>query len=203
MCGAGGVTRCACFKLQSPFDELTAALTIANSNKDIRIVSMPHQRISLIAALATNGVIGIGNRLPWNLSEDLKYFKALTMGHHILMGRKTYESIGRPLPGRTTVIITRGGFEAPAGSIVAHSIPDAIAACKGDTEIFFVGGAELYVQVLPIADRLYLTEIQTDVEGDAWFPEYNRAEWKEISRDKRKDEASGIEYHFVVYDRAS
>jgi dihydrofolate reductase len=164
---------------------------------------MPHQRISLIAALARNGVIGIENRLPWKLSDDLKYFKALTMGHHILMGRKTYESIGRPLPGRTTVIITRGGFDAPEGCVVAHSIPDAIAACKGDEEIFFVGGAELYAQALPIADRIYLTEIQADVEGDAWFPNHNRAKWNEVSRDKRKDEATGLQYHFAIYDRAS
>ncbi|MGA7178100.1 MAG: dihydrofolate reductase [Thiobacillaceae bacterium] len=164
---------------------------------------MPQQRISLIAALARNGVIGIENRLPWKLSDDLKHFKALTMGHHILMGRKTYESIGRPLPGRITVIITRGGFNAPKGCVVAHSIPDAIAASKGDEEIFFVGGAELYRQALPITHRLYLTEIQADVQGDAWFPEYNRAEWNEVSRDKRKDEASGLDYHFVVYDRTS
>lgn len=162
---------------------------------------MLQQRISLIAALAKNRVIGIENRLPWKLSDDLKYFKALTLGHHILMGRKTYESIGRPLPGRTTVIITRGGFDAPEGCVVAHSIPEAIAACQGDEEIFFVGGAELYRQALPIVNRLYLTEIQAEVEGDAWFPEYNRDDWKETSRDRRKDEASGLHYHFVVYDR--
>ena len=162
---------------------------------------MPRQRISLVAALARNGVIGIENRLPWKLSDDLKYFKALTLGHHILMGRKTYESIGRPLPGRTTVIITRGGSPAPDGCVVAHSISDAIAACKDDEEIFFVGGADLYRQALSLADRLYLTEIQAEVEGDAWFPEFNRAQWKEVSRERRTDEASGLEYHFVVYDR--
>jgi dihydrofolate reductase len=164
---------------------------------------MTHQRISLIAALATNRVIGIENRLPWKLSDDLKYFKALTMGHHILMGRKTYESIGRPLPGRTTVIITRGGFNAPAGCVVAHSIPEAIAACGEDEEIFFVGGAELYRQALHIVDRLYLTEVHAEVQGDAWFPEYDRDRWKEISRDGRRDEASGLAYDFVVYDQVN
>ncbi len=162
---------------------------------------MNKPRISLIAALARNGVIGIENRLPWKLSDDLKYFKALTMGHHILMGRKTYESIGRPLPGRTTVIITRGKFPAPEGGIVAHSIPDAITACRDDGEIFFVGGAELYRQALPLADRLYLTEIQAEVEGDAWFPDYDRAQWAEVSRDRRREDLSGLAYHFVVYDR--
>jgi dihydrofolate reductase len=162
---------------------------------------MIQQRISLIAALATNRVIGINNTLPWKLSDDLKYFKALTMGHHILMGRKTYESIGRPLPGRTTVIITRSGFNAPEGCIVARSIPEAIASCKDDDEIFFVGGAEMYKQALPIVDRLYLTEVHAEIEGDAWFPEYDKSRWSEVSRDKRKDEASGLAYHFVVYDQ--
>jgi dihydrofolate reductase len=163
---------------------------------------VPRQRISLIAALARNRVIGIKNRLPWKLSDDLKRFKALTLGHHILMGRKTYESIGRPLPGRTTVIISRGGFPAAEGCIVAHSIDEAIAACGSDEEIFFVGGADLYRQALPMADRLYLTEIQADVEGDAWFPEFDRVQWKEASRDRRMEERSGLEYHFVVYDRS-
>jgi dihydrofolate reductase len=162
---------------------------------------MLHQRISLVAALARNGVIGIENRLPWRLSDDLKYFKALTMGHHIIMGRKTYQSIGRPLPGRTTVVITRGDVTGSEGCRVAHSIPDAVDACRGDPEIFFVGGAELYRQVLPLVERLYLTEIQEDVAGDAWFPEYNKAEFKEISRDRRIDEATHLEYHFVVYQR--
>jgi dihydrofolate reductase len=159
------------------------------------------QRISIISALAKNRVIGINNTLPWRLPEDLKYFKALTLGHHILMGRKTYESIGKPLPGRTTVIITRGDYPAPEGVKIAHSLQEAIAGCGSDEEIFFVGGAELYAQALPLADRLYLTEIQADVEGDAWFPEFDRAQWQEISRDQRHDETSGRYYHFVVYDR--
>ena len=163
---------------------------------------MSRQRISLIAALATNRVIGIENRLPWKLSDDLRHFKALTLGHHILMGRKTYESIGRPLPGRTTVIITRATLSAPDGCLVAHSIQDAIAACDGDEEIFFVGGADLYRQALPLADRLYLTEIQADVKGDAWFPEFDRAQWNEVSRDRRTEETSGLEFHFVVYERS-
>lgn len=160
------------------------------------------RRISLISALAQNRTIGIDNTLPWRLPEDLRHFKALTLGHHILMGRKTYESIGRPLPGRTTVIITRGDYAAPAGVKIAHSLQEAIAICGADEEIFFVGGAQLYAQALPLADRLYLTEIQAEVEGDAWFPDYDRAQWREVSRDRRTDEAAGLDYHFVVYDRA-
>lgn len=158
-------------------------------------------RISIISALAKNRTIGINNTLPWRLPEDLKYFKALTLGHHILMGRKTWESIGRPLPGRTTVIITHGDYPAPEGVKIARSLQQAIDVCGADEEIFFVGGAQLYAQALPLADRLYLTEIQAEVEGDAWFPEYDPAHWREVSRDKRHDEASGRDYHFVVYDR--
>ena len=160
------------------------------------------RRFSHISALAQNRTIGIDNTLPWRLPEDLRPFKALTLGHHILIGSKTYESIGKPLPGRTTVIITRGDYAAPAGVKIAHSLQEAIAICGADEEIFFVGGAQLYAQALPLADRLYLTEIQAEVEGDAWFPDYDRAQWREVSRDRRTDEAAGLEYHFVVYDRA-
>lgn len=158
-------------------------------------------RISIISALAQNRVIGINNTLPWRLPEDLKYFKSLTLGHHILMGRKTYESIGKPLPGRITVIITRGNYPAPDGVKIAHSLKEAIEICGDDGEIFFVGGAELYAQALPLADRLYLTEIQAEVEGDAWFPAFDRSQWREVSRDRRHDETNGMEYHFVIYDR--
>jgi len=156
--------------------------------------------VSVIAAMARNRVIGIDNTLPWRLSEDLKHFKALTMGHHIIMGRKTYESIGKPLPGRTTVIVTRDPAYQAAGCLTAHSLDAAIAACAGDAEVFFVGGAELYAQVLPRADRLYLTEIQADYVGDAWFPEFDRALWRESERRENVD-PEGLAYHFVTYQR--
>jgi dihydrofolate reductase len=158
-------------------------------------------RISIISALAKNRTIGINNALPWRLPEDLKYFKSLTLGHHILMGRKTYESIGKPLPGRITVIITRGKLAAPEGVKIAHSLNEAIEICGDDEEIFFVGGAELYGQALPLADRLYLTEIQAEVAGDAWFPEIDRKRWREISRDAHHEDKSGMRYDFVVYER--
>ena len=156
--------------------------------------------VSVIAAMARNRVIGIHNTLPWRLPEDLKHFKALTMGHHIVMGRKTYESIGKPLPGRTTVIVTSDPAYRVEGCLTAHSIEAAIAVCAGDAEIFFVGGAELYAQVLPRADRLYLTEIQADYAGDAWFPEFDQARWREAER-REKVSGDGQGYHFVTYER--
>ena len=123
---------------------------------------MSKPRVSLIAALAQNRVIGIENRLPWKLPEDLAHFKALTLGYPILMGRKTFESLGRPLPGRRNIVITRNrDYQSPDCEIVV-SIADALALCVEADEIFFIGGAELYKQVLPLVDRLYLTEVQID-----------------------------------------
>ncbi len=164
-------------------------------------MNLTRPRLALIAAHAQNRIIGVNNTLPWRLPEDLQHFKALTLGHHILMGRKTFESIGRPLPGRTTVIISRNGYDAPAGCLVAASIEAALNACSGDAEVFCVGGAQLYAQLLPLAQRLYLTEIAAEFDGDAWFPAYDRADWDEISRDPRHDAASGLHYDFVIYQR--
>lgn len=160
-------------------------------------------RLSLIAAMAANRVIGINNTLPWRLPADLAHFKMLTMGHHMIMGRKTYESLGKPLPGRTSVIVTRdAGFAAPAGCVVAHSLAEAVAACEGDAEAFFIGGADLYRQALELADRIYLTEIQTEVAGDAWFPEFDRMVWRETARSNCKaDDKNPHDYDFVVFDR--
>lgn len=161
---------------------------------------MGRPRISIIAAMARNHVIGIENRLPWRLPEDLRHFKALTTGHHILMGRKTYESLGKPLPGRTSVVISRSeGLQLP-GCIVVNSIEEAVGACDGDDEIFFIGGAELYRQALNYADRIYLTEIRADFEGDAWFPEFDPNQWQETERKPCQSE-SGLACDFVVYDR--
>jgi dihydrofolate reductase len=159
-------------------------------------------RINVIAALARNRVIGIENRLPWRLPEDLAHFKALTLGHPIIMGRKTYESLGRPLPGRTNIVITRNPDYCPEGCLVAASIAAALALCRDDDEAFFIGGAELYRQVLPLAERLYLTEVRVDAEGDAWFPEYDRAAFREVGRvANRGEKADRLAFDFVVYDR--
>ena len=156
--------------------------------------------LSIIVAMAKNHTIGINNSLPWRCPEDLKYFKALTMGHHMIMGRKTFDSIGKPLPGRTTVVVTRNADLEIAGCVIAHSLKEAIAACAGDDEIFIVGGAELYRQAVPLADTLYITEIQQDVEGDAHFPEFDISAWQETSREVRtQDTPQPLEFHFVTY----
>lgn len=151
--------------------------------------------------MANNRVIGIDNTLPWRLPEDLKHFKALTTGHHILMGRKTWESLGRPLPGRTSVVISRSRDLQLPGCIVVNSIEEAISASRDDAEAFFIGGAELYRQALHYADRIYLTEIHADFPGDAWFPEFSPAQWQETSRTPCRSE-SGLEYDLVIYDKA-
>ena len=156
-------------------------------------------RISIIVAMAQNRTIGINNTLPWRCPEDLKHFKALTMGHHMIMGRKTFDSIGKPLPGRTTVVVTRNPELKTDGCIVTHSLHEAIAACNGDDEIFIVGGAELYAQALPVADTIYLTEIQQNVEGDAHFPILDLRQWQEISREKHSQESpQPLIFHFVT-----
>ncbi len=159
-------------------------------------------RISVIAALARKRVIGIENRLPWRLPEDLAHFKALTLNHPILMGRKTFESLGRPLPSRTNIVITRNTDYCKDGCLVADSIPAALALCEGTDEVFFIGGAELYAQAIPLADRLYLTEVDIDVQGDAWFPDYDRNAFREISRESHTGEkGDALQFDFVVYER--
>lgn len=163
---------------------------------------MSAANLSIIVAMAANRTIGIDNTLPWRCPEDLKHFKALTMGHHMIMGRKTFDSIGRPLPGRTTVVVTRNRDLAIAGCIVAHSLQEAIAACGNDPEIFVVGGAELYAQALPLTGTLYITEIQMEVAGDAHFPAFERSTWVETAREQRtQQEPQPLAYHFVTYRR--
>ena len=159
-------------------------------------------RICLIAAIAANRVIGRNNALPWRLPADLKRFKALTMGHPVVMGRKTYASIGRPLPGRRNLVITRNrGYGAPGCEIV-HSLDAAIAACRGAQEIFIIGGAELYRESLPLAHSLEFTEIHAEFEGDATFPQFPLEQWREAAREIHSNEA-GIPfgYDFVRYER--
>lgn len=156
--------------------------------------------LSVIAAVARNGVIGRDNQLPWQLPEDLKRFKALTMGHHIIMGRKTYESLGRLLPGRTTVIVSRNAGYVVPGAQVVSSLERALDVCGRDEQPFMIGGAELYQQALPLANRLYLTRIEQDFDGDAWFPGYDIREWHETARQVGIS-ASGLEYTYLDYVR--
>jgi dihydrofolate reductase len=157
-------------------------------------------QLSVIAAIARNGTIGLDNTLPWRLPEDLKHFKALTMGHHIIMGRKTYESLGRLLPGRTTVIVSRNRDYAVSGAIVVGSLQQAIQACDGDDELFVIGGAELYREALPVAGRLYLTEIDEDFDGDAHFPVIDSSIWRETSRATHLSE-NGLRFSYLTMDR--
>lgn len=156
--------------------------------------------ISIIAAVARNGVIGLNNALPWHLPDDLQRFRALTMGHHIIMGRLTYESLGRLLPGRTTVIVTRNPDYAAPGAVVAASLTEAIAACGSDPEVFVIGGAQLYGEAIGIADRMYLTEIDADFSGDAHFPDYDRSCWQETCRETAVT-PQGLRYAYVTYQR--
>jgi dihydrofolate reductase len=157
--------------------------------------------LSLIVAMTKNRVIGHHNKMPWRLPAELQYFKRVTMGHPIIMGRKTFDSIGRPLPGRRNIVVTRNAnFHAP-GVDVVHSLPAAIALC-GDADAFVTGGAALYAEALPLADRLYLTEIDATLEGDTFFPALNAAEWQEISRESRPcDEANQYDVALTVLAR--
>ena len=156
----------------------------------------------IVVAMAKNRTIGVNNTLPWRCPEDLKHFKALTMGHHMIMGRKTFESIGKPLPGRTTVIVTRDPELNIEGCLIAHSLPEAINACASDEKIFIVGGADIYTQSIDLTDVLYITEIQQEVDGDAHFPAFDKNEWLEVSREIRHQETpQPLEYHFVTYHR--
>jgi dihydrofolate reductase len=158
----------------------------------------------LIAAIAQNGIIGATvdgkGVLPWRLPEDLKRFKALTLGHPIIMGRKTWESLGRPLPGRHNIVITRSPDFRAEGATIVPSIAAALVACGQTESVFVIGGAEIYAQALPQAQRLELTEIHADAEGDALFPPFDRAFWKETTRESHQSE-TGIGYDFVSYIR--
>ena len=156
-------------------------------------------KISLIVAMATNRAIGLDNKMPWHLSADLKKFKTITMGCPIVMGRKTYESIGRPLPGRTNIIISRNLEYQQAGCLVFNNINTAIEATGKDAEeIFIIGGAELYKATLPSADNLYLTLIQQEFIGDTYFPEIDFSAWTEVSREDISDDPSvNFSYSFL------
>jgi len=157
-------------------------------------------KLSLIVATAHDGVIGVNNTLPWHLPEDLKRFKALTMGHHIVMGRKTYDSLGRLLPGRTTVIVTRNQHYHVEGALIAHSLLEALALCANDDEVFLIGGAELYQAGLTLASKLYVTEIDLEVAGDAHFPPIPHSEFQEIARETHISE-KGLKFSYVTYLR--
>jgi dihydrofolate reductase len=159
-------------------------------------------RLNLIVARARNGVIGRDGELPWRLREDLAHFKRTTMGHPIVMGRKTWESIGRPLPGRRNIVVTRSADYAAEGAEVAGSLEAALARCAGAAEIFVIGGAELYAQALATAQRLIVTEIDADFEGDVHFPAPDRDTWRETAREHLVPTPERpFAMDFVIYER--
>jgi dihydrofolate reductase len=158
--------------------------------------------LSIIVAFDRNRLIGKNNLLPWHLPADLKHFRTLTMGHHMIMGRRTYESIGKPLPGRVSVVITRQkGLEIP-GCIVVNDFDEAIESCGAQEEVFVIGGAEIFNCTMPLATRLYITRIDHAFEGDTWFPEINPSDWKEVSIESHtSDEKNPWPYSFITYLR--
>jgi dihydrofolate reductase len=157
-------------------------------------------RIYLVAAVARNGVIGAGGKLPWHLPEDLRHFKKLTLGHPVIMGRRTWDSLGKPLPGRENIVVTRSANRDMPGASVAKSVEGAVALCAGGAIAFVIGGAEIYAAALPLASGLVLTEIERDYEGDVRFPEWNRAEWQETQKEKHTSDG-GVPFSFVLYER--
>jgi dihydrofolate reductase len=160
-------------------------------------------RLVLVAALARNGVIGRGGALPWQLPDDLRRFKALTMARPVLMGRRTCESIGRALPGRRNLVLTRQASVAVPGVETVATIAEALKHCEGAAEVCVIGGAEIYRATLPVADVLELTEVQAEVEGDVLFPAYERSGWHEVAREHHAaDERHAWAMDFVRYERA-
>lgn len=160
--------------------------------------------ISLIWAMAQNRTIGVNNSLPWRLPEDLKNFKALTTGKPVIMGRKTWDSLGRPLPNRDNIVITRNPDLTLEGALVVASLEEGIelAKSKSPAEVMVIGGAEIYAQSLPMADRLYITLVHAEVDGDAHFPEFDLSVFKEIQRqDFRASEGNPYDYSFVTLEK--
>jgi dihydrofolate reductase len=165
-------------------------------------------KIAFVVAVARNNVIGINNQLPWHLPEDLKYFKRVTMGKPIIMGRATYDSIGKPLPGRPNIVITRNPDYQPAGVTVVHSLDEALKAAgtlmpPGQDEAAIIGGEQIFAQAFPKTDRLYLTEVDAAPEGDTFFPEFDRKQWREVAREAHLPcERNPYAYSFVVLERS-
>ena len=163
---------------------------------------MERPLVSAIVAAAENNAIGKDNQLLWHLPNDLRFFKRTTSGHTVIMGRKTYESVGRPLPNRRNVVITRQPDYAIAGAEVFHSLDDALDSCTDGTEVFVVGGAEIYQRALPVVDRIYLTRVHAAIPGDSFFPELDKQTWRLVSEDRHPaDERHAYGYTFMVYER--
>ena len=174
----------------------------ARCNPSLTLLPSGEMIISLIVAMDRRGVIGAGGGLPWRLSDDLKQFKAVTMGKPLVMGRKTHESIGRPLPGRRNIVLTgQRDYEAP-GCVVCHDAESALAACAGFEEIMVMGGATLYELFLPRAGRIYLTRVEAEVDGDTHFPPFDESAWTEVERRERQaDDRNEYAVSFRVLEK--
>lgn len=162
--------------------------------------------ISLLVAMDEKRGIGKAGKLPWHLSSDLRRFRELTMGHHLIAGRKTFESIGKPLPGRHTIVLSRNSSFKPEGCFLARSVEDAIALARerGETEVFVIGGAEIYAQALDAADRIYLTQVHAEVDADTFFPEFDRDDWIVTQHlDHPADEKNQYAFTFMLLERSS
>lgn len=158
--------------------------------------------LSLIVALSENRVIGKNNDLIWKLSADLKRFKALTTGHHIIMGRKTFESIGRPLPKRTNVIITRNKDYSAQGCVIVNSLSEALKVCADDSEAFIIGGGQIYKEAVGLVDKMYFTLVHDTFQGDTFFPEIEKENWLLVSEEKHSaDQKNELDYSFLNYER--
>ena len=157
-------------------------------------------QITLIVAYSRNRVIGKDNQLPWRLPGDLAHFKRHTVGHPIIMGRKTWESLGRALPGRTNIVVSRKGEGAFTGAVLVNSLASALDHVKANDEAFIIGGGQIYADALPLADRILATEVHADIEGDAFFPNLNAQTWVETERQPQPEE-NGLTYDFVEYRR--
>lgn len=161
--------------------------------------------VSIIVAVSQNNVIGRQGDLPWHLSADLRRFKRLTMGHHLIMGRRTFDSIGRPLPGRTSIVLSRQPtLSLPAGVLQATNLDEALALANDDNEVFVVGGAQIYELALPVADRMYLTRVLANVEGDVYFPQWNSSQWRITSEEHFDADQQNDEKHvFQILQRVN
>ena len=158
--------------------------------------------LSIIVAVSENNVVGKENKLPWKLSADLRRLKSLTMGHHIIMGRKTWESLGRPLPGRINVIITSDKNYIAEGGVVVHSLKEAQTVSSFDDEIFIFGGGKIFKEAMPLVQKIYMTKVHSIIEGDIYFPVINMKEWNETAReDFKADEKNQYDYSFVILER--
>ena len=163
---------------------------------------MSEPRLSIIVAMDLNGLIGKDNQLPWYLPADLKHFKQITMGKPVIMGRKTFESIGKPLPGRVNIVLTRRTMAQNSGCIVVNSLDAAIKAAGPVSEVMIIGGAALYGEALPRADRIYLTQVQAELEGDTWFPSLDESDWVVVQQaEQNADENNPYGYVFKTLDR--